>query len=107
MLTVLGSKSAVKNMSPGQIVFASIAALVISSIILLNAGLRIGTIASGAVPVGIFLGCGVVVGGMVLLAGSAKRHNGGRRVGLIAGAVLCVIGACVTVGALASGISAG
>ena len=106
VLTVLGSKSAAKNMSPGQIVFASIAALVISAIILLNAGPQVGAISVAGAPVAIFLGCAAIVGGAVLLARAAKRDGSGRLPGAIAGAALALVGAGVTIGAVVVGISA-
>jgi hypothetical protein len=105
MLTVLGSKSAAKNMSPGQIVFASIAALVISAIILLNAGPQVAVASAAAAPVAIFLGCAAIVVGAVLLTRAAKRPGGARLAGTIAGAALSVVGAGVTIGAVVVAIS--
>lgn len=106
MLTFLGSKSAAKNMSPGQIGFASIAALVISTIILLNAGPKIGVMSSGAAPVAIFVGCAAIVGGAVVLAHAAKRQGGSRAARAITGVALALIGAGVTVGAVVMGVFA-
>lgn len=106
ILTVLASKSAAKNMSPGQIVFASIAAMVISVIILLNAGPQVAAISAAAAPAAIFLGCAAIVAGAVLLARAANRYGEGRLAGAIAGAALSMVGAGVTIGGVVVGISA-
>lgn len=106
MRTFLGSKSAAKNMSPGQVVFASIAALVISAIILLNAGPQVAAVSAVIAPAAIFFGCAAFVGGVVVSANAANRQGRGRLLGVIAGVALSIIGAGVTVGGVVMGIPA-
>lgn len=122
VLAFMGSKSAAKNMFPGQVVVFSIGSIAISTIILLNigpkvaevsasaapfllnAGPRVAAISAAAAPVAIFLGCAAILGGAVLMTRAAKRP-GGRIAGVIAGGALSLVGAGATIGAVVVGIS--
>ncbi|WP_127476951.1 hypothetical protein [Microbacterium sulfonylureivorans] len=106
VLAFMGSKSAAKNMSPGQVVVFSIGSIAISTIILLNIGPKVADVSASAAPLAIFLGCGGVIGGAVLLVRAAKRRVRSSRAGAIAGAALTVVGVAVSVAGIVRGLSA-
>lgn len=105
----LGRKDAANNMVPGQIVTASIAGIVIGTVIIWNAGGKIAAeLTSADVQVlpallAINLGvAGVVAGATVGIRGSSGRTRRSRILragGAVAGVVglVCVIGGIMTV----------
>lgn len=106
VLAFMGSKSAAKNMFPGQVVVFSIGSIAISTIILLNIGPKVAEVSASAAPLAIFLGCSAVIGGAALLVHAAKRRVRSSRRSAIVGAAVTVVGAAVSVAGIVWGFSA-